>query len=253
VPSIHFMKVVIADSEPLIRDVIARVCTAELGYTIAAMTASRHDALAAVRRHAPDLVLHDLVLNGGDGFDVIRETAGSNHRTLVLSSCVAAYPIWCVSRCNVHGFMAKEELDVARLKDAIGRVAGGGQYWSEHYRKIRLQLITEPFSFVKVLTNAEMRVLGRVGRGMHDEEIAAQLGISRRTVQTHRTNISRKLGIHTSTKLMAYAITCGLDRFSVEQEATPLAVLPVQSRDGGVASSRSTEIRSAKSETTSKG
>lgn len=223
------MNVYIFDNEPLTREIIGNVCTAELGYTILAEANSAPEAIELLRKREPDFVVMDLLLESGTGFDVLRESDPCKHRTFVLTSFCTPFAVWRASRVNVHGFMAKEEVSIASLKEGIACVSTGGQYWSERYREIRLRLISEPFSFVKILTNAEMRVLSLFARGLSDAEIASHLGITSRTAQTHRSNISRKVGIQRATQLMAYAISCGFDRFGFEPPK-PLASASPMSR-----------------------
>jgi two-component system response regulator NreC len=191
----------------MFRDVLRKVCAGELEHEVVGEAADGGQAVEMVTRMKPDLVLLDLHLPALDGFgvaEVIRKKAPQT-RILVLSSHCDEYTVYRAERAHVQGFVDKNTNSVAMLKMAIGAVAQGKVWFSDVFLKVKAARHRDPLSFDKLLTDRERAVLVLVGRPFSDAEISRELEISEETVEKHRFNILRKLGLHTTTELVRYA------------------------------------------------
>jgi DNA-binding NarL/FixJ family response regulator len=130
-------------------------------------------------------------------------------RVLILSMHSDAEYVRESERLGSAGYVLKDDA-VAELPDAISVIRDGGRYMSaklaETARTIELPAGEQS------LTPRERDVLRGIANGQTNKEVAAALGISHRTVETHRENVMRKLGIHTVAGLTRYAIDHGLTR-----------------------------------------
>jgi DNA-binding NarL/FixJ family response regulator len=159
----------------------------------------------------PDLVVLDVSMPGASGLAVIgriREVSPDT-KVLILSMHSDAEYVRESERLGSAGYVLKDDA-VAELPDAIAAIRDGGRYMSakltETARNIELP------AGEQTLTPRERDVLRGIANGQTNKEVAGQLGISHRTVETHRENVMRKLGIHTVAGLTRYAIDHGLTR-----------------------------------------
>jgi DNA-binding NarL/FixJ family response regulator len=158
----------------------------------------------------PDLVILDLSLNGSSGFDVLKEIRTRMPEQLVLivswhAETVYALPALQAGAC---GYVMKQEATETLLL-AIRRVLDGNIYLSPGIenkvmqRFIRGANVLDP---LRALTQRELEVLRLIGQGNASREIAHQLGITLRTIESHRKHIREKLGLKRAGELMQFAI-----------------------------------------------
>ena len=191
----------------MFREVLRKVCSVDLKLQVAAEVGDGLEAVAAVERVQPDLVLLDLHLPNLDGFGVIDEIRKSSPgiKVLVLSSHCDEYTVFCSERARVQGFVDKNTNSVESLKAAITAVADGKVWFSPAFQQIKAARRRDPKSFDKLLTDRERDVLALIGTPLTDEEISQRLVISNETVEKHRFNILKKLELKTTTELARYA------------------------------------------------
>lgn len=201
------MKVVIVEDHLMFREVLRKVCAEDLKLQVVAEVGDGLEAVAAVERMQPDLVLLDLHLPNLDGFGVIEEIRKSspNVKVLVLSSHCDEYTVFCSERARVQGFVDKNTNSVESLKVAITLVASGRVWFSQAFQQIKATRRRDPKSFDKLLTDRERDVLALIGTPLTDEEISQRLAISSETVEKHRFNILKKLELRSTTELARYA------------------------------------------------
>jgi DNA-binding NarL/FixJ family response regulator len=176
--------------------------------------AGYHDALAAIRAQKPDLVLLDISLPDGDGLELARVVIEELPKTklLAISSHHDPWTMLQVQRIGIHGFVDKHDQRADVLSEAIHAVLGGRVYYTPVVNESSATIRRDPKSFIRVLSDYETRILSMIGESKTDEEIAAVLTISPATVQSRRRDIMRKLDIHSTPKLIHYAIVNGLTR-----------------------------------------
>ena len=187
-------------------------------------TASGKAGVELILRLAPDMVILDLSLPDMDGFNVADRvlTAKPSTRILVVSSHCDDYTLFRVEKSGVHGFLDKNSNTLETLGNALVAIDAGRIYFSETYLDAKLARRNDPRSFVKILSEWERAILSLIGQGLTDEELGQRLKLSPRTVQTHRSNILRKLDIKGTPKLIAFAIEHGFTQVPTKRGSTPV-------------------------------
>jgi DNA-binding NarL/FixJ family response regulator len=201
------VRIVIVEDHLMFREVLRKLCADELRHEVVGEADDGEQAVEVVGRTAPDLVLLDLHLPSLDGFGVVEAIRKKSPlvKILVLSSHCDGYTVFRSERAHVQGFVDKNTNSVERLKAAISAVAQGKVWFSDVFLKAKAARHRDPNSFDKVLTDRERAVLTLVGTPLTDAEIARELEIAEETVEKHRFNILRKLGLHSTTELVRYA------------------------------------------------
>lgn len=190
----------------MFREVLRKVCV-DLGLEVVGEAGDGKEAVAAIAKTVPDIVLLDLHLPNLDGFAVAEEIRKISKfvRILVLSSHCDEYSVFRAERVNVQGFVDKNTNSVATLKLAIASVVKGRTWFSEAFQREKAARLNDPRSFDKLLTERERVLLALIGQPMSDAEISHQLNIAEETVEKHRFNIRKKLGLDSTTGLVRYA------------------------------------------------
>ena len=201
------MKIVIVEDHLMFREVLRKVCVEELKHEVVAEAEDGARAVALVTQTKPDLVLLDLHLPSLDGFGVVEaiRKINKNVRVLVLSSHCDEYTVFQAERVRVQGFVDKNTNSVATLKEAIGEIAEGRVWFSPAFLRVKAARHRDSQSFDKLLTDRERSVLALIGEPLTDPEIASRLQISVETVEKHRFNVLKKLGLASRAELTRYA------------------------------------------------
>ncbi|MGA6168661.1 response regulator [Streptomyces sp. NPDC012600] len=201
---------VLADDHPVVRDGLRGMFTAAPGFEVLGEASNGVDALDAVERLDPDVVLMDLRMPGGGGVAAITELTrrGSRARVLVLTTYDTDSDTLPAIEAGATGYLLKdaprEELFAAVRAAADGRSVLSPAVASRLMTRVR----TPATPADAALSAREREVLVLVARGTTNREIAAELFISEATVKTHLTHIFAKLG----TKDRAAAVAVGYDR-----------------------------------------
>lgn len=205
-------RILLVDDHEIVRRGIASLLTAEPDLQIAGEADDVESAVQAVQNVRPHLMLLDLSLKNGDGLDVLRRLREMNNEipTLVLSMYDEAVYAERALRAGAKGYLRK--VDVAQtIITAVRKVLSGQIYVSDAAAGRMLQKISSgkqasPDVSIDRLTDRELQVLRCIGRGMSNQEIADELIISTKTVESHREHLKQKLGLATSGDLLRYAI-----------------------------------------------
>lgn len=205
-------RILLVDDHALFRRGLQSLITTEPDLMICAEASTHQDALAALESSAPDLVIIDLALKKSHGLDLIRHIKRQlpDLPVLVLSMHDETVHAERALRAGACGYVAKHELD-ATILIAIRRVLAGEIHVSE--------TMTRQFSekFVKgktlskatgleMLSKRELEVFKQIGTGTGSTEIARTLGISVKTIESHRENIKAKLQLASGAALNRCAI-----------------------------------------------
>jgi DNA-binding NarL/FixJ family response regulator len=206
-------RVVIVEDQRLMAEFLQVHCR-ELRLEVVRQCGGFEDGLAAIRAHQPDLVLMDISLPDGDGLELARMVIEEMPRVkiLAISSHHDPWTMLQVQRIGIHGFVDKNEQRSSTLSEAILSVLGGRVYYTAVVNQSSASIRRDPKSFIRVLSDYETRILSLIGESKSDEEIATILNVSPATVQSRRRDIMRKLDIHSTPKLIHYAIVNGLTR-----------------------------------------
>ena len=204
------IKVLLIDDHPLVIEGIRAVLETYNHIEIVGSAANADDGLAIATRTAPDVVMMDVNMPGMSGLaaiDVFKEALG-NVRLLMLSMHDSRDYISTSVMHGASGYVLKDA-PTNEIIAAIEAVAAGGTYFSSGVSDVLMRL-PDPSQHVGPLTNREASVLMLVAEGKSSKDVATALSISARTVETHRKNIKKKLGIATTAGLTRYAIETGL-------------------------------------------
>lgn len=200
------ISVVIVDDHAVVREGIRRVLESDPGVRVVAEGADGEAALELVQQHLPDVLVIDVAMPGRTGLAVAAELTrrGVSTRTLVLSMHDQPEYIREARRSGARGYILKDS-DPAAVRSALFAVAHGDLVFPAG-----LEQQSERTTPIDLLTQREREVLHRIASGDTNKEIAALLGISPRTVETHRESLMDKLGIHTVAGLTKLAMEEGL-------------------------------------------
>jgi DNA-binding NarL/FixJ family response regulator len=180
---------------------------------VRAEAGSVEEAVAAVLREQPDVVLLDVHMPGGGGVEVIRQVAPKlpAQRFLALSVSDAAEDVIAVIRAGARGYVTKS-ISGEDLAVAIGRVRDGEAVFSPRLAGFVLDAFQGVIPEAEVdpeldrLTPREREVLRLIARGYLYKEIAQRLGISPKTVEAHVSAVLRKLQLSTRHELSRWAV-----------------------------------------------
>lgn len=170
-------------------------------------------AVRAIEELEPEVVLLDVHMPGGGGVEVIRRVAESRPavRFLALSVSDAAEDVIAVIRAGARGYVTKS-ISGPELADAVRRVREGDAVFSPRLAGFVLDAFGGEISLAQVdpeldlLTPREREVLQHIARGYMYKEIAAQLGISAKTVEAHVSAVLRKLQLSSRHELSRWAV-----------------------------------------------
>jgi DNA-binding NarL/FixJ family response regulator len=209
--------VLVVDDHSVVREGLRRVLEEGSGGDLR-VVAEAADGAAALERavsEQPDVVLLDLTMPGpgGGGLAVVRalRVRVPAARVLILSVHDDREYVLESVRAGAHGYLRKDS-SPAEIRQAIHAVCAGDSYFSPPVARHLAAAVqgTSTARRLGALTARERDVLIRVARGSTNRETAAELGISVRTVETHRDSLMRKLGIHTVAELTRFALEHGL-------------------------------------------
>ncbi len=211
------IRVLVVDDHAIVRTGIRHVLEGEPGFTVVGEASTGAEALSLALELHPDVAVLDISMPGESG---LRTTAELRRRcpearVLILSMHDNTEYVLESVRAGAHGYLLKGSAAV-ELRGAIRAVHGGESYFSAPIAS-RLTAVVRggpepesPAGLLGQLSGREREVLEGVARGRTNKEIAAELGISHRTVETHRESLMRKLRLRTVADLTRFALETGV-------------------------------------------
>ena len=206
------IRVLLADDHPLVLEGFRACLETFADIEIVATATNGRDALALARRHQPDIAVLDInmpELNGLDATELFKEQM-PDVKLLILSMHDNREYVSTALLHGARGYMLKD-VSTKKIVDAIVEIHRGGTYFCESVSDLLQNLSSDPAE-AKALTTREQTILLLLADGKSNREVAHQLDISVRTVETHRKNLKQKLGIDTTAGLTRYVIESGLGR-----------------------------------------
>jgi DNA-binding NarL/FixJ family response regulator len=208
------VRVLLADDHPLVRTGVRRILEAQPGLAVAGEVSNGDAALDFLRADPVDVLVLDLSMPGTDGFEVLRQVKATwpGMKVLVLTMHADAEYVARAVQDGADGYLLKDSA-VQDLVAAIDAVQAGRAYYSPPVQRELSELLrahSAPPRPMDTLTDREREVVGLVVKGLSTKEIATQLDISTRTVETHRANLMRKLNLKSVALLTQFAIREGL-------------------------------------------
>jgi DNA-binding NarL/FixJ family response regulator len=202
-------RVLIVDDHPILRQGLSMLINGQSDLTVCAEAENGQDALAAIEAWKPHLAIIDISMRGMNGIELIKRivTLAEPCQVIVLSMHEEKVYAERALRAGARGYVMKQDVQGNMLL-AIRKVMGGDIWVSESMTTRLISKIvtgTETAASVALLTNRELEVLTLIGRGSSAGEIAEDLSISVRTVDSHREHIKKKLNLKNVRALILYA------------------------------------------------
>jgi len=204
--------VLIVDDHPLVREGLRVQVEHQPGMEVCGEADGVVEALRLVKQTKPDLIIVDISLRNGHGFDLIQQVHAMHPKTRML--VISAYDEYLYAerslRAGAHGYVNKGEVQEC-IVEAMRTVCRGETYLSDRMTQHLIQkavseagaAIAEP---TQRLSNREMQVFQLIGEGKTTSAIANALGLSVHTIDTHREKIRHKLGLRNGGELMQLAV-----------------------------------------------
>ena len=210
------VRVIIADDHAMVREGIKSVLE-RAGFEVVGEASSGTEVLPLAERVQPDVAVLDISMPGETGLQAAAKLrqALPHIRVLILSMYDnSEYGLESV-RAGAHGYLLKDGA-AQELANAIRAVRDGEAYFSPAVAArlsaaVRGDIEREQRrTNLDLLTGREREVLAGIAKGLTNKEIASELGISHRTVETHRESLMKKLGIRTVAGLTKFSLEAGL-------------------------------------------
>ena len=208
------MKIFIIDDHQLFRMGIRLMFAVKQDMDVIGEAASGKEAFAFLENHTPDIILLDNILPDTSGIEIARRLKKEKPeiKILMLSAEKPEHIIEQILEIGIEGFVTKTS-DIQEVEKAVVSVMNGLEYFGRDISKIIHDVVvlkkqrkekTHPF------TSRELEIVRLCSEGLLSKEIADRLQISHRTVENHKNNIFKKLGINNSIELIRYSIQHGI-------------------------------------------
>lgn len=204
-------QIVIVDDHPIVRHGLKQIINQERSLNVCAEAESAQQAIEAIKKHNPDVALIDVSIKGTNGLELVK---------MINQSC--PLPVLMISvhdeslyaeralRAGAKGYIMKEEA-TEKLLTAIKRVLRGEIYISDNMSERLLKKYIDGNyeshqSSVSTLTDRELEVFRLIGEGHSTRNIAENLNLSIKTIESHRAHIKDKLKLKNAVELMHHAV-----------------------------------------------
>lgn len=209
-------KILIVDDHRLLRDGLSVLLGQAGDMEIVGSVSSGEEAISELPGLQPDVILMDIMMGGMSGIEATRwiKEQDASIKVILISSEINKELVTAGIQCGIDGYLPKD-VDVDVLAKAIRTVRDGGRYFNEaitnlvfedFYQKKRLTNVKGKVTLNSDLTKREEEVLALVASGKSNQEVADELFISVKTVDTHKSHILDKLGLKNTAELVKYAI-----------------------------------------------
>ncbi len=215
--------VLLAEDHDIVRQGLSSLLNADGGFNLVGQARNGREAVELAAKLRPDVILMDIAMPVLNGLEATRQilTANPAAKVIVLSAHSDDEYIERMREAGVAGFLEKQT-SAEILTKAIREVAAGRAYYSPSIAKRLAATAGKPRDregMLKAnssrLTSRESEVLQLVAEGSANKQVAAELGISIKTVEKHRQHLMDKLNIHETAGLTRYAIAQGIIESSV--------------------------------------
>ncbi|RMG91994.1 MAG: DNA-binding response regulator [Chloroflexi bacterium] len=209
------IRILVADDHGVLRAGLRALLNAEPDFTVVGEAENGHQAVALTRELKPDILLLDVSMPGLGGIEVTRlvKQACPKTRVLILTVHEDESLLQEAIQAGAAGYIIKRAVE-AELINAVNAIWRGDLYVHPAMTRALLKGIRPSSSqmdtLVEPLTPREKEVLTYIAQGYTNQQIAEQLQISVRTVESHRANLTSKLGVKSRVELVRYARQAGL-------------------------------------------
>jgi DNA-binding NarL/FixJ family response regulator len=211
------IRVLVADDHAVVREGIRRVLEGAQNIVVVAEAEDGESALERAAREAPDVAVVDISMPGMSGIELTRRMREVCPDVGVLILSIHDHPEYVLEaiRAGAAGYLLKSAAP-SEVRDAVRAVAAGNEHFAPEIASrlgeaLRGDVDPVPTAArLSQITSREREVLALVAEGRTSREIGTALGISHRTVETHRESIMRKLGIRSVAGLTRFALEAGI-------------------------------------------
>lgn len=199
-------RIVFADDHRMVAEGIERLLDDD--FNLVALAQDGRSLLEAIERESPDLILSDINMPGGNGLEVLKTLRGRGDTTPFVFLTMHAEPALAASamRAGANGYILKVSAG-DELLSALRQVLAGGTYVTP---SLGGRYLRDRTADLHELTPKQREVLRLVGSGLRSKQIAAQLGLSVRTVEAHKYTIMQILDVHSTLELVRRSEDLGL-------------------------------------------
>jgi DNA-binding NarL/FixJ family response regulator len=204
--------VLVVDDHPLLRQGLALLINQQQDMQVCGEAEEAHAAMQAVTHCRPDIMILDISLNGPDGLELLKSIRASDPDlpVLILSMHDEAIYAERALRARANGYIMKQEA-TEKVLVAVRRILNGELYLSDRMSNKMLQhyIGGAPSmiqSRISSLSDRELEVFRRIGEGRATREIAEELHLSVKTVETYQAHIKEKLALRSGRELIQHAI-----------------------------------------------
>jgi DNA-binding NarL/FixJ family response regulator len=205
-------KVFLVDDHPLVREHLTALLQAQADLEVCGEAADAPSAMSLIAQRAPDLVILDISLKRSNGLELIKNLKEMRPCLPVLVLSMHDETLYAERslRAGALGYITKEEATV-NILSAVRRVLSGQVYLSERMagrlmKKMVGGAVTELTSPLEVLTDRELEVFQMLGQGLGTRQIAEELRLGIKTVESYRARIKEKLRLADGNQLLQHAI-----------------------------------------------
>lgn len=208
------VRVILADDHTIVRGGVRRILEGQSDIVVVDEADNGDAALDAVHRTAADVLVLDLKMPGRDGIEVLEHVKAQHPelKVIVLTMHAGREYVARAVQAQADAYLLKDSA-VQDLVTAVEQVMAGRSYFSPAIQQQMAELLRGEAPGgpgLQTLTDREREVLQLIVRGLTTKEIATRFDLSTRTVETHRTNLMRKLGVKSVALLTQVAIREGL-------------------------------------------
>ncbi len=207
------IRVLVADDHPLIRSGVIAILSEQADIHVVAQAASGRETLQLLRKHDVDVLVLDLKMPDGGGFDVLAQLSGwmARPQVVVLSHYAEDQLAIQALRAGAAGYLPKEAAPEL-LVTAIRRIHAGGRFVTEELAALLVDAVdpTRARAPHETLAPREFQVFRLLAAGKKTPAIASELTISVSTAHTLRRRVQDKLGVASDVELARYALDHGL-------------------------------------------
>ena len=202
------LRILLADDHELVRQGLRTLIEGHAGWQVCGEATTGREAVAKTRELKPDIVVMDFTMPELNGMEATRQIRAALPRTqvLILTMHESEELVREVLAAGARGYVLKSDAGRA-LVDALNALADHKPYFTSKISALVLEGYLNPITRENpVLAPREREIVQLVAEGRSTKELADRLGISPKTAETHRTNIMRKLNLHSVSEVVRYAI-----------------------------------------------
>jgi two-component system response regulator NreC len=211
------IRILLADDHAVVRDGLRALIEKQPDMAVVAEAGDGRECVRLAEEQAPDIVMMDIAMPIMNGMEATRRVVAANPQcgVVILSMHQDESYVLGSLKAGAKGYLLKDSLRTEVI-DAIRAVSQGRSFLTRKIARVlqedyvsRMQMRGVEDSY-DLLTDREREVLQLVAEGRTNKEVANQLNISLTTVETHRTHILQKLGLHSVPELILYAVRKGI-------------------------------------------